>query len=207
MAAAAVSGAFRKMTSYRYLSGCVPKPPARARRSPASACASAARRWPRSRTSPPAPSRCVRASLADDSARREQHVAALDVRDHVRKAVRLEARLQRGHLDQVVAADVDPAQQRDVPGHARGFYWMDDVVHVDDAAPVEVIRTVGVEEPLEREGFEPRPDTHDRDLDAEPAPDRQRVDDVAVIVRGRVEVLADGRVGCGSGTDADAGLR
>ena len=52
---------------------------------------------------------------------REHHVAALDVRGDVLEPVLLEARLERGHLDQVLPADVDPAQEGDVGRHA-GMY-------------------------------------------------------------------------------------
>src|SRR3954469_825907 len=53
--------------------------------------------------------------------RGEQDVAALDIRRDVFEAALLEARLQRRHLDEVLAADVDPSEQRDIRGHARGI--------------------------------------------------------------------------------------
>jgi len=45
---------------------------------------------------------------------REQDVAALDIRGNLAKPVGFETGLEIGHLDDVIAADVDAAQQGEV---------------------------------------------------------------------------------------------
>lgn len=63
---------------------------------------------------------------------REQDVAALDISDNLAKPVGFETGLEIGHLDDVIAADVDAAQQGEVLGiHGARIYGATDCTAIE----------------------------------------------------------------------------